>query len=624
MNACKSLIIKYRIYSAAMSCLVLLSAVTHGNTSRPKQPNVILIHVDELGLQDIGCYETSQRIPIDTPNIDRLADEGLQFWQAYAASPAVIPSRAAILNGEHPARAQKTYHPGGKPPTAYHRIRSRMIDPWTDGRIREDGHSLAQIMQQNGYITGYPVSELEDGVGNRDDVKDERHQNVLTFIEESSERPFFLFYIASLSDVTHQSQDRLIDKYREKLGITKELKNAEEWGEQGFQGGQTNPYYCAQVEMLDSQLGSVFSYLKETDDPRWIGHQLIDNTYVILTSSKGVKRTMGASIEVEQVGSSDGNTFESVQDRLLNDDELKVSVKNAEIRVPFIISGPRIQKKLSSGVIVSGLDLYPTVLSLAGLSIPKDRIIDGVDLSLLMNSPSEASLVKDREGVVRSSLLWHFPHSKANQSALLLGDFKLIKNYDYINNSEKEAIELYRVYKTINGKSVTLDLDETDNLVAKMPEKVEQMSQLLTGKLDAMNASTAYYNPNYAGDLPDKKKTGKMLATRIQGDIARLSFKENGAKVVSANLIYTLNGGADNEEWFKSSAEIIKGNEVLAQIPEGTTHYVINLIDENNYLLSFPELPDRMTFNQSGKRYAEYTFSVALLKSQEKALIKEQ
>jgi len=154
MNAYESLIVKYRRCSVAMSCLVLLSAVAYGDANRPKQPNVILIHADELGLQDIGCYETSQQSPIETPHINQLADEGIQFWQAYAAAPIDVSSRAAIINGQHPARAQKTYDQGGKPPTPYHRTNSRMIDPWTDGGIREDGQSLAQIMQQNGYITG--------------------------------------------------------------------------------------------------------------------------------------------------------------------------------------------------------------------------------------------------------------------------------------------------------------------------------------------------------------------------------------------------------------------------------------------------------------------------------------
>ena len=89
----------------------------------------------------------------------------------------------------------------------------------------------------------------------------------------------------------------------------------------------------------------------------------------------------------------------------------------------------------------------------------------------------------------------------------------------------------------------------------------------------------------------------------------RLSYQENGAKVVRAQLLYTLNGGHRYEEWFRTPAKLLPGNKVTTELPEGTTHYVINLIDENNFLVSYPEMVDMLTINKEKKKYSEDALS---------------
>ena len=80
---------------------------------------------------------------------------------------------------------------------------------------------------------------------------------------------------------------------------------------------------------------------------------------------------------------------------------------------------------------------------------------------------------------------------------------------------------------------------------------------------------------------------------------------EKGAKVTRAQLIYTLNGGARYEEWFRTPAKLLPENKVLCTLPKGTTHYFLNLIDENNFLRSYPEVVDSKHPSKSQVKYAQ-------------------
>ena len=130
------------------------------------------------------------------------------------------------------------------------------------------------------------------------------------------------------------------------------------------------------------------------------------------------------------------------------------------------------------------------------------------------------------------------------------------------------------------------------------------MNRRLTEILTEMKASMPYYNPAFRGALLYKQNVPKVLSHRQQGRSVELAYQENGAHVVKANLIYTLNGGARYEEWFRAPARLLPGLKVSAQLPEGTTHYFINLIDENRFLVSYPEAQDMVTKAKSKKPYS--------------------
>lgn len=122
-----------------------------------------------------------------------------------------------------------------------------------------------------------------------------------------------------------------------------------------------------------------------------------------------------------------------------------------------------------------------------------------------------------------------------------------------------------------------------------MPEKTAAMNGRLTEILTEMKASYPYYSPTNKG-LPHQGLVCTILSHKVAGNKVEFVFKENGAKVLRADLIYTLNGGEKYEEWFRVPDIDKSSTTASAELPTGTTHYYLNLIDENNFLVSYPEI----------------------------------
>jgi len=378
-----------------------------------------------------------------------------------------------------------------------------------------------------------------------------------------------------------------------KLGV--ELPaNTEEWkGE-----GQTNPIYCAMVEELDHYIGQLIHYLENTDDPRWPGHKLSENTYLILTSDSGGMETIFGQTITDNYPLDRGS----------------MSLMEGGTRVPLIISGPGIKAGVDSEVMVNGLDFYPTILSLAGAKKPEGKKLDGLDISaLLKGDATNASLVREADGKPRDTMVWHFPNSVALESAIRIGDYKLVRNYDYIRNPSSPPLELYRLYNSERGKPQRVDIEEAKNLTAEMNDRAVAMNKRLAEILAEMGASFPYNNPHFKHELPNKENVPTILSQELKEQTAQVIYQDNGAKVTNAHLLYTTNGGELFEEWFRIPASIMPENKVVVQLPQGTTHYVFNLIDQNNFLVSYPDLPDSETAAKDKIKYSKLALAVSTL-----------
>ena len=600
---------------------------------RPAKPNVVLILTDDLGWQDVKCYDVDEPSVMETPNLDSLAKRGVLFWQAYSPAPTCAPSRCAIMSGNHPARAQKTHVVGGAPPTPNHKLAWTMIAPWYSGRMPENERTIARVLQGYGYTTGhsgkwhmaidhkaFPQPEdqgfdwTRSSRGQRSAMKsrvtgfassekkdpfrlDENgfpyHQtseDALAFLRQNKAKPFFLYYATWLVHTPiHTRSEKLLDKYCKKLGVEKPKDN------RGWTlKGQRNPFYCAMVEELDYYVGKLFDYLSETEDPRWPGHKLAENTYVIFTSDNG---------------GMEGHAAEVITDNFPLD-KGKISLMEGGTRVPLVVTGPGIPKGVESDVMVNGLDFYPTILSLTGCPKPINKNLDGSDLSnLLLNDPRNPNLVKDKQGKMRDSMIWHFPNSAAFESSIRVGGYKLVRNHNHKYNSNTDELELYHLYEQENGKQVRVDIEEAKNLVAAKPELARKLDQKLSDELKAMKASFPYYNPQARTVGPEKNEVPQVLSHRFEKDTVRFAFEERGARVIRADLIYTRNGGDRYEEWFRVVGPENPKKEIVFDRPEGSTHFFLNLIDENNFLVGYPECPDYAALNKTKEKFAKYALS---------------
>ena len=601
-------------------------------SNRPERPNVVIILADDLGWQDVGCYDIDEPTPMETPNIDALAKRGVLFRQGYSPAPTCAPTRIAIMTGKHPAVTQKTHVVGGNPPTPYNKTVHSLMDPWYSGRMKLSEITIAEALKTNGYTTGhsgkwhmaidhnaFPQPEDQGFDFTRHDLgesramrphrltgfatkskndpyrldadgfpKDQMTLDAIDFMQKSKANPFFLYYAAWLVHTPIHSRSKdLLEKYCKKLGVDFP-SDPNGWKLKG----QKNPYYCAMVEMFDHYVGQIISYLCETDDPRWEGHKLIENTYIIFTSDNG--------------------GMEQVPGEIITDnyplDRGKISLEEGGVRVPFIICGPDIKGEQESEVMVNGLDFYPTILSWTKTKQPSGLKLDGCDLSnFLKQNPQDSSLVMQGNGKLRESMIWHFPHGVAQESTIRENGWKLIYNY----MPGRPQLQLFQLYDNYPQDPKRVDIEESKNLAGMFPRKAELLRKKLFEQLLQMGASFPFLNPSYKGSLPHKEKICVPQKHGKKGREVWAEFKSNGSEIVRAQIAYTLNGGHKSEEWYITEAKI-KGNRVTGNLPMKTSHYVFNLIDEHNFLISYPEMPDMLNGgNRKGKiPYSQKAFKI--------------
>ena len=421
-------------------------------------PNIVLFLIDDLGWMDLHCQGNER---LETPHIDRLAEQGMRFTSAYSAAPVCSPTRAAILTGLSPARLHITTHI----PDRFDRKERSLRPAETLNWLPLERVTLAERLKGAGYrnaflgkwhLSGgrkelpefYPEHQGFDlNVGGCSyggpptyfdpyripTIKDRRRgeylpdrlaDEAITFIRANRDRRFFVNLWHYTVHWPMEAKKKHLDKYADRKGP-----------------GLKDTRYGAMIEGLDDAVGRI---LGEIDA---LG--LAERTLVIFTSDNG-----GYS------GVADNRPLRAGKGYLYE----------GGIRVPMIVRWPgAVPPGSRCDVPVISMDLFPTLLAAAGLSPDASAPMDGKDLTPLLSGSGEFE---------REALFFHFPNYAWHRDnrlggAVRQGDYKLIERYD------DGSVELYNLAK---------DLGEKRNLASAMPDKAAALKEKLAAWLAASGA----------------------------------------------------------------------------------------------------------------------------------------
>lgn len=438
-----------------------------------QKPNIIYINVDDLGWTDLACQGSTF---YETPNIDKLASQGMTFSDAYAPAANCAPSRACCLTGQYTPRHGVYTVKGSDRGNARDR---KLIPTKNTLHIKEDNLTIAHALKSAGYNTctigkwhvskdplkngfdvniaggawggptlggyhspyRYPNCEKKDkGEYLTDRLTDE----AVKFIKNNKGKPFFLYLAYYTVHAPWQGKKEKVEAYSEKTPSK----------------AHNSPKLAAMIESLDEGVGKLMKTLKELG--------IAENTLLLFTSDNGAPYEISKSWPLR---AGKGSYYEG------------------GIREPLFVRWPgKIKPGTTCSVPVSGIDFFPTFLEAAGAKKPEGKVLDGISLIPLL---TQTGTVKDR------SLYWHFPIylQKGNSetrdrkfrtrpgSVIRYGDWKL---HEYF---EDGGLELYNLRD---------DTGEKTNLAEKYPEKAQELlKRLKAWRKDIGAPVPTELNPKY-------------------------------------------------------------------------------------------------------------------------------
>ena len=434
------------------TCVVLITFATA--FSAQTRPNIIFIQADDLGYGDLSCY--GQR-KFKTPNIDRLAAEGMRFTQYYAGSTVCAPSRSALMTGQHTGhtriRGNARYPLLPEDLTVAEVLKSApgagyktaLIGKWGLGEAGTTGVPNRQgfdyffgYLNQRHAHNYYPTflwrdeeriklrnvvpDEDEEGSGVSTNRVDYSHdlmaEEALKFIERSGGGPFFLYLAFTIPHANNEAKNKGMEV--PDLGEFA----SEDWPDQ-------EKAKAAMITRMDRDVGRLMASLKKLG--------IDDNTLVFFTSDNGPHREGGA----------DPDFFDS-NGPLRG---IKRDLYEGGIRVPMIARWPkRIKAGAKSDQVWAHWDLLPTVAEIAGVKPPAN--IDGISM---------LNALLGRRQRNHEFLYWEF-HERGFSQAVRMGDWKAVRK------SPDSPLELY---------DLKTDLGEQNNVAAKHPEVVKKIEEYL-------------------------------------------------------------------------------------------------------------------------------------------------
>lgn len=432
-------------------------------------PNIIYILADDLGYGDVSSYGQKN---FETPNIDRLASQGMLFTQHYSGSTVCAPSRSVLMTGMHTGhtvvRGNKEIQPEGQHP------------------IPDSTYTIAEMFKGKGYTTGafgkwglgFPGSEgdpnkqgfdtfygyncqrmghhyyphhvwsnqdsivLQENKGKKKGLyaPDLIHEKTLEFIHANKENPFFLYVASIIPHAELAAPEEILQKYRGKYLPEIDYEGVDDGPEyrKGPYESQTESHaaFVAMISILDQQVGEIMDKVKELG--------LENNTLIVFTSDNGP----------HQEGGADPDYFDS-------NGELKGYKRDlyeGGIRVPMIASWPgKIKPNTETAHVSAFWDVFPTFGNLIGADVPKD--LDGISfLPTLIGNAQEQKK--------HDYLYWEF-HEKGGRQAVRMGDWKAVR-YNVLNDPEA-PMELYNLEE---------DLSENHNVATDHPDVILEMQRI--------------------------------------------------------------------------------------------------------------------------------------------------
>lgn len=502
------------------------------------KPNVVLIVIDDYGWTDATCYGSRF---YRTPNIDRLAAEGMRFTQAYAACPVCSPTRAALMTGKYPARVHLTdWLPGRK-----YLPSQKLLAPDFRHELPLEEMTVAELLRAAGYATasigkwhlggagfeptrqglelnvagdasgsppGYFAPYLRSGhalPGLQDALPGEYLTDRLTseaekFLEAHHHGPFFLYLPHFAVHTPLEGKPDRVEAYRSAAKPP---------------GLQQNPIYAAMVESMDESVGRIVRKL----DSLGIG----DDTIVILTSDNGGLAT------------AEGPNTPATNNAPLR--EGKGYLYEGGIRVPLVIKWPRrVNPGGTSAAPASSVDILPTIAEACDVAPP--AAVDGVSL---------VPLVTGGGALPPRALFWHYPHYSPQGGkpggAIRDGNFKLIEFY------EQGRRELY---------DLATDPSENTNLAAREPSRVEALAARLAAWRKEVDAQMPSVNPDYTPDV--QAQDGTITLPGATADI-------HGAMVRYEPLPHkrTIGFWVDGDDWISWQFDVKRRGTFELEVMQG-------------------------------------------------------
>ncbi|HTF21083.1 MAG TPA: sulfatase [Chryseolinea sp.] len=524
------------LLTAFMLPIACFSQKKKGDPAKP--PNVVFFLVDDLGWRDVGCFGSEF---YETPNIDKMAKEGVKFTDAYSACHVCSPTRASIVTGKYPARLNLTDWLPGRNDFAYQKLLNVEVNqqlPYEETTIAEalkaKGYSTAIVGKWHlgeppsdptkhgfdmhipaGWSKGWPLAydapfKLPNYDGKPGEyLTDRLTTDALQYIEEHRDQPFFLYFSHFAVHDPIEGRKDLVEKYKKKLAarapdkrppyilegnpdndpltIDERISLLKDTAYNGFsqlprgtvkiKQRQDNVEFAAMVEAMDESLGRVMNKLKELG--------IDDNTIVIFCSDNGGMSAgnFGRPSKVLNPKAPDKN-FSTSNLPLRGG---KGWQYEGGVRVPMIIKWAGVKSPGSTcSVPVITTDFYPSILEMAGLPLMPEQHKDG---------KSFAPLLKGAKKLERDAIYWHFPHysnhgMQSPGGAVRAGNYKLI---EYFENGNVQLFDLEK------------DLAELHDLSKDNPAKVKELQGMLHAWQKSVNAKMMDPNPGYvAGREPWK------------------------------------------------------------------------------------------------------------------------